>query len=176
MTPRFTQRLSIMILMTLACLLAQHGTARADMLTVTFLDAELEGTPDDTLAFIGTITAASSNTGTVYLNADALNLNGLFTLDDTPFFINAPLFLAPAQVYTGVLFTVTVNKAAPIGTYSGVFTILGGDQVDPGALNQISNSAAFAVNVVPEPASLLLLGSGLIGCAATRRRARRQTA
>jgi hypothetical protein len=157
------------ILMTAAGVLAQQGTARADMLTITFLDAEPEGLQGETVSFIGTITAASSNTGDVYLNADALNLNGLFTLDDTPFFLNAPLFMAPAQIYTGVLFTVMVNKAAPLGTYSGVFSILGGDQVDPGALNQISNSAAFAVNVVPEPASLLLLGSGLIAWAATRR-------
>jgi hypothetical protein len=90
-----------------------------------------------------------------------LNLNGSFTLDESPFFINTPLSMNPGETFTGVLFTVTINPGAAPGIYNGFFTILGGSSsID---LGQLSNAAAFQVVVVPEPTTMMLLGTGVAG-------------
>jgi hypothetical protein len=106
--------------------------------------------PSDTVEFSGTLT----NTGVanVFLNGDVsiLAYTGL-SLDDSPFFINAPLFLVPGQSYVGPFFDVTAAASALSGSYSGSYTIQGGS--DANTFDDLA-SQDFTLNVgsgVPEP-------------------------
>lgn len=158
-----------------AVLLMSSAVARADSLNLSLL-SPVTGYPGNTLSVTGTIVAPTTNSGVVYLNSDALTLSGSFLLDDSPFILNAPLTMAPGTTYTAALFNVTILPAASEGTYTGFFTILGGDGSNPSALNALSNTASFDVRVVPEPTTVLVLGAGLAGLAASRRRKRRHVA
>ena len=102
--------------------------------------------------------------------ADEVFLNGDFSvlpyvalaLDDSAFFDNAPLFLAPGASYAGPLFRVLASSAAPAGLYLGTFGITGGPSDDSFATLAV---AGFTVSVqesspVPEPQSLMLVVTG----------------
>jgi len=114
-----------------------------------------------TLTFEATVFNPTSST--VFLNGDTYDAAG-FTLDDSGFF-GFPLSLAAGTGFTGNLFTVTVPASASLGTYVGSFTLLGG--ADANASNPLG-TATFAVNVVPEPSSIMLLISGVAGLAGFR--------
>jgi len=157
--------LTLMLLTT--AMLLSVSDARADALNLSLV-SPMSGVPGNILSFTGTITAPNSNSGVVYLNGDSLSLGGPFTLDDAPFILNAPFFMNPGETYTGVLFTVTINPNAATGIYNGFFIILGGSS--PTALSQVSNAAAFQAVVVPEPATMVLLSTGLAGAMLGRRR------
>jgi PEP-CTERM motif-containing protein len=127
------------------------------------------------LAFDATILNPSA-TNTVYLNGDASATSStLLTVDDSPFFLDAPLSLAPGESSGPFeLFDVTLSSAAPVGTYSlNAFSILGG--ADGGTFSDFSDiaDATFSVTVspsvisVPEPDSLILTLGGLIAAAAS---------
>ena len=124
------------------------------------------------VSFTATVSAPLTNTGPVFLNSDSATVDFPLTVDDTPFFLNFPLSLAPGASFTGLLFTVTVpNFAQPNVTYHGFFEIDGG--ADAIASDPLA-SATFTVTPVPEPAT----GLSLIGCllfALRRRSASRAT-
>ena len=144
--------------------------AYADTVNLTINDPIQEiGMAGGTLYYEATVSAPSTNSALVYLNGDSYSLAGAFRLDDSPFLLNFPLDLAPGQSYTGSLFAITVPANSSVGLYNGSFQMLGGST---GSDNAVLTSATFRTAVSPEPSSLFLLGTGLIGAFAFHRRMR----
>src|SRR6476661_7814540 len=82
--------------------------AYADTLTFTLTDPNqsINRFTGGTLTFAATVSAPASNSGAVFLNGDTVSAGGpFFTLDDSDFFANFPLFLAPGDSFTDKLFT-----------------------------------------------------------------------
>jgi hypothetical protein len=155
---------------TLLCtlILATLGTAAAQAatITITFDQPNQVALPGTTVDFFGTIT--NTTAGTIFLNGDALNLNGLsFTTNDL-FFDNAPISLAPGA-NSGDIELFDISVTSPLldaaGNYTGTYGLLGG--IDGNAQDVLGSAASFSVNTasavpsaVPEPATLTLLLTG----------------
>jgi len=163
-----TLRRTILALATVA--LAFTLPAAADTLNLTLTNPLAIAVPGSTLTFDATVTAPLSNTGTVFLNGDTLNLSlAGATLDDSPFLFNFPFSLNPGDTFTGDLFTVTIPSTIAQGLYNGSFEILGGSDFSS---QDIIGSANFQVAATPEPSTWLLLSTGIVFVAVgvTRRR------
>ena len=108
-----------------------------------------------------TVSAPSTNGAAIFLNGDSFNITAPVTLDDSDFFSDFPLSLAPGTSFTGDLFVLTAPPNMPEGTYQGTFTLLGGP--DGNASNTLG-TVNFSV-VTPEPSSILLMMTGMAGLA-----------
>jgi hypothetical protein len=159
-------------LLALAAALGLVHQAHAGALDVTLLDPDTivaQGT--SMVAFEATILNPSA-TDTIYLNGDsATTASTLLTVDDSPFYLNAPLSLAPGESSGPLeLFDVDLSSTTPAGTYSSnTFSILGGP--DGGTLMDFADlaDATFSITVspassVPEPDSSwdMMTGLGLL--------------
>ncbi len=162
----------LLLPLTIVAFLMAGTAANADPLSIILDSAYQNVTPGQSVTFTAIITNLDP-TNTVYLNGDSSNVDSPLSLDDSGFWANAPLSLDPLSSSEDIeLFTVYIPLDAT-GLYSGSFEILGGD---PSDFTDVIGSADFNVNITPEPSSLLLLGSGLVGLATTVRRKRAQRA
>lgn len=157
--------LLVLSLMTAGLLLA-GSAAKADTLTLTLAYPDQSGVGGELLTFDATLTDIDP-TEVIYLNADIPYVDSPLVIDDSPFFNFYPLSLNPPATYTGELFTVFIPDGTPLGLYTGSFQILGGSD---GNAQDVLASANFNVQVTPEPSSLLLLLTGMIGLGEILRR------
>jgi hypothetical protein len=135
-------------------------------LTINLFSSLLTASRGQTITFSGSI--ANGGGTTVFLNSDSLNITAPLTADDTKFFLNSPLSIGPgATTASFQIFDVTVPLGAPFGIYPGTFDILGGS--NPNLFDTVG-TATFAVNVVPEPATVCMLLAGAICLGLMRRR------
>jgi PEP-CTERM motif len=161
----FTLRLFVLAIASLLSV-----PAHADTITLTLTNpVQVGGLLGTSLDFDATVSAPGKNSGDVFLNADSFNVDAPLTLDDDGFFFGFPLSLSPGQTFSGLLFTVFLPTNTPNAIYNGSFSILGG--ADGSAANDLAD-VTFQVNTVPEPATLLMLGSGFPGLVAMIRRKR----
>jgi hypothetical protein len=145
-------RYALVLPLTVAAFLFAGAAAKGDPLTIT-LSNPFQSGDADVFAFDGTITNDSNHT--VNLDGIDVNVGSPLVGDDSACNNNCPLTLAAGASYTGLLFDVDVPAGTPFGLYAGDFDITG-------EFGGVVGSESFDVNVTPEPASYLLLGTGLV--------------
>jgi len=154
-----------MTLAVAALLTAGLSSAAAYADTITFTLTDSTGYVVHTggsLTFDATVTAPISNGAPVFLNGDSFNVAAPITLDDSDFFNDFPLSLAPGTSFTGDLFVLTVPPNSPFGTFLGTFTLLGG--ANGNASNNLG-TVSFDLITTPEPSSIVLSLTGMAGLA-----------
>jgi hypothetical protein len=159
----------LILSLTFACLLLTSTAAKADSaLTITFASPYQAG-DGSVFDFYATLT----NTGadTLYVNGGGVTvLDTGLSLDDSPFNTDSNFWeLAPGASYTGLFFTVTAPSYVQGASnyYKGTYEIWGGANIES---QDLLASPNFDIQVTPEPSSMVLLATGLVGLAGTLRR------
>ncbi len=163
------KKISFAILAVAGALLSA-APARADTVTYTLTTVNPTVAPGGTVTFNTSIVAPSTNAADIYIVSDASSCTAC-TVDDTDFG-NTPFFLAPGQSYAGPLFTVTTMRPSA-GVNDGTFDITFSNAADTAIFidsDPFHITVASSTSVTPEPASWLLLGTGLAVAWLLRRR------
>lgn len=148
------------LVLSLGLLLAPVCAAHADSIVFT-LNQPNQNTTGSQVTFTGSISAPSSNSGLVYLNADSFTVSGDAAVDDSDFYADTPLYLSPGQSYSGPIFAVDLFSAG--GVYTGSFDIQGGSTPDAqNVLGAQNFSITRSVAATPENPSWLLLLTGAV--------------
>jgi hypothetical protein len=158
--PMTLKKVALTLAALIFALIVSAAPALADTLNFSLTSPNQTGLPGTMLSFAATVSAPSSNSGTIYLNGDSFNLTAPGgSIDDLGFLFTFPFSLDPGDSFTGELFTVTLPSDLPPGLYNGFFEILGGS--DSSAFNTIGTVDFTVDQPVPEPSSWLLLATGL---------------
>ena len=173
-------RLSSLSRTALALVFVVVGASRAAAGPIILSDLEVQLDP---VGLIATVTARLEAQSDVFLDALSVELSqdgqqiadlfaGPTLLDVQPFF-NLPYLLGAGEVLQSgtVLFQITGLVAN--ATYAGTFALFQFDPLDGSAISLASEAFSFSTAPVSEPATLLLLASGL-GAGLLERRRRRQ--
>lgn len=153
----------VMVFTVIAVLLPAIG-AQADAITFVLTNSVQAGTPGSILMFSADITNTGSTT--IFLTGDSISPSSAFlNVTDNGFSNNVPFSLdAGKSTGTVELFEVMIDPAASPGTYDMNFfdLIAGANPSNP----DLIETQQFTVNVTsattPEPASILLMASGLV--------------
>lgn len=155
------KKLSFAIL-PIAAVLMSAAPALADTVNYSLTTVDPTVVAGGTVTFNSSIVAPSANTGSIFILSDSFSCAAGCMIDDTDF-NNTPFELAPGESYTGPLFGATTLSTDAAGNYNGVFDITFVDSLG----TTFTDSAPFDVTVrssaTPEPASCLLLSTGLAG-------------
>jgi PEP-CTERM motif len=167
---RFIRMRPRMFLVAIALLSA--SLAHADTLTFSLTspnqDVPVTG---GTVTYDATVSAPASNVAAVFLNGDSFNVTSPITLNDSDFFNDFPLSLAPGTSFTGDLFALTAPSGTSPADYLGTFTLLGGANGNvSNTLGTVDFSLTANVATTPEPSSVALLATGLLGMAGVVRK------
>jgi len=161
-------------LFTLLLTMTFSSAARADdfLLNFVLFSPVQTANPGDTVSFVGALQDIDDN-NFMWIDSDAYSLQGPLIIDDSGLFINFNQFFFPDEDDFGEIFTITLPKNIPTGTYLGTFSLYGGfgpDGTDFLGSQNFSITTVNNVSSIPEPSTLFLLGTGLTCFAGCKRK------
>ena len=153
----------------LSCLMLAAPSAFAGIV-LNFTQSTISGTPGSIVKFFGTLT--NTDPFVTFINSDSANITGSgFTIDDSPFLINAPLSMnGNTTTLAFEIIDVSIPSLAAPGSYGGAFSILGGPALNS---QNVVGQSTFRVqvnSVTPEPATMGMLLFGGIAVLLGRRK------